>query len=100
MLEAALADVAQQVLQLRNPDHAGAAERLQRIVGELTFPDVAVDRTFTIVGRKPREAQGAGFHAAHARSVSVLLANRACDDLLKIHADFFEEMLGKIAAME
>ena len=41
MLEAVLADVAQQFLQLRNAHHARAAERIERIVGELAFADVA-----------------------------------------------------------
>src|SRR6202162_5269060 len=100
MLEAALADVAQQRLEFPDAHHPGAAEGLQRIVGEFAFPDVAMNRALAIVGRKTREAHRPGFHAAHARPVSVLSADRPGDDLLIVHADFLEKMLRKIAAME
>ena len=43
MLEAVLADVAQQLLQARNLHDAGAAEGLERVVGELAFADVAAN---------------------------------------------------------
>jgi hypothetical protein len=41
MLEATLADEVQQLLQVRNLDHARAAECVQRVVGEASFTYVA-----------------------------------------------------------
>ena len=43
VLEAVLADVAEQLLQARDFDHAGAAESFERIVGERALADVAAD---------------------------------------------------------
>ena len=52
MFEAALADVAEEFLQVRNLDDAGAAKCFQRIVGKLSFADVAADFSFTVIGRE------------------------------------------------
>ena len=41
VLEAVLADVAQQLLHVGDLDHAGAAEGVERIVGEGALADVA-----------------------------------------------------------
>ena len=41
MLKAVLADVAQQLLHLRNLNHASAAKGIQRIVGKRTLADIA-----------------------------------------------------------
>src|ERR1035437_6948553 len=82
VLEAALADVAKQLLQLGDAHHAGAAKSLERIVGELAFPHVALNRALAIVGRKTRETHRPRFHPSHARPVSVVAPHRAGDDLL------------------
>src|ERR1019366_10306514 len=43
VLEAALADVAEQLLQPGDAHHAGAAKSFERIVGELAFAHVALN---------------------------------------------------------
>ena len=100
VLEAVFADVAQQALQVGDADYAGAAEGVERIVGEFAFADVAADLAFAVVGGEAGEAHGPGFDQAHAGAVSVFAAHGAGDDLLEIHLDGFEEMLGQIAAVE
>ena len=50
MLEAFTADVLEQLLQLGNLGHAGAAERGQRIVGELARAGLAANDAAAIVG--------------------------------------------------
>jgi hypothetical protein len=72
----------------------------ERVVGELAFAHIAANGAVAIVGREARETHRTRLHAAHARSVSVLAAHRAGDDLLEVHAAFLEEVLGEIAAME
>ena len=88
------------VWRLRNLHHAGAAERRQRIVGELALADVAIDGAFQIVGGEAREAHRAGLHQAFAGAVGVLAADGAGDDLLEIHLDALEEVLRQVAAVE
>src|ERR1019366_4687523 len=100
MLEAVLADEAQERLEMRNLDHAGAAESGQRIVGELALSHVAIDAAFQIVGGEARVAHRAGFHQALAGAVGVLAAHRAGDDLLEVHFDRLEEVLRQVAAVE
>ena len=56
MLETVFADVVQQLLHLRNFDHAGAAESIQRIVGESAFADVAAHLAGGVVGREAGKA--------------------------------------------
>ena len=49
MLKAALANIPQEFLQLWNADHSGTAERIQRVISEFAFADVAADRPGAIV---------------------------------------------------
>ena len=100
VLEALLADVAQQLLQLRDVGDAGTAEGLQRIARELAFANVATNAAMEVVGGEAREAHRAGLHAAHAGAEGVLLADGAGDDGLEVHDDVFEEVLGQIGAVE
>src|ERR1022692_2006310 len=100
MLEAALTNETQQLLEMRDARHAGAAEGIQGIVGELAFPDVAADLAFAIVGGKARKTHRPALDAADAGAVGVVLAHGAGDDLLIVHAYAGEKMLGQIAAME
>src|SRR5277367_2351100 len=44
MLKATFANIAQQLLQLGDSNHARAAESIERIVREFTFPDVPANR--------------------------------------------------------
>jgi len=66
MLKALFADVAQQLLQLRNVRHACAAKGLEWIARELAFAYVTTDAAIEVVGRETSEAHCASFHAAHA----------------------------------
>jgi hypothetical protein len=100
MLESLAADVLQQLLQLGNLGHARAAEGGQRIVGELARSDIAADYTATIVGRVARIAHRAALDAAHAGAEGVFLAHGAGNDLLEVHLDFVEEVLGQVGAVE
>ena len=56
MLEAVFADETQQSLEIRNLNHAGASESSQRIVGELAFSHIAVDRAFELCMNVQRQA--------------------------------------------
>src|SRR5713101_8402981 len=100
MLEAALADVAQQMLHARNLDYARAAESLERIVGKHSLAHVPADSALAIVGGKPRVAHGPSLHTAHTGAEGVFLPYGSCDDLLKVHAHVLEEVLWQIAAVE
>src|SRR5712692_2172176 len=100
MLESVLADVTQEFLQVGNANHAGAPESLERIVSEFPFSDVTTDFPLPIIRRKTYKAHRAGFHLADTGSKGIFLADRAGDDLLKIHANVFEEVLRQIAAVK
>src|SRR6267378_6226386 len=100
MFEPAFTDMPEKFLQLRNMHDAGAAKRLQRIVGEGSFADIAADLPCTIIRCYAGKAHRTGLNSSHARAKRVFLANRPGDDLLKIHAYILEEMLGKIAAVK
>jgi hypothetical protein len=86
MLESIFADVVQQPLQARDLRDAYAAERVEGIVGERAFANVASDDPGSVVGGEAREAHSARFHAAYDCSKSVFLTDCAGDDFLKIHA--------------
>src|ERR1035437_7213024 len=88
VFEALAADVLQELLQMSNFRHAGAAESLQWIVGEPARAGVPANDAATIVSGITRKAHVAGLDAAHARSEGVQLAHRAGDDGLVIHFYF------------
>src|ERR1022692_814826 len=100
MLKSLLADVMQQLLHLRNLHNSGAAKRLQRIVGESSFADVASDASKCVVSREARKAHGTGFHLSNTSPKGVLLPHRSGNDRLEVHLHVAEEVLGKIRAME
>ena len=96
VLEALAANEFQQLLQLRNLGHAGATKCFERIDGELAGSSVAAHDAVPIVGGVTRIAHGAGLDAADAGAEGVLLTHGAGNDLLIIHADVGEKVLGKI----
>src|SRR5882762_8812181 len=100
MLEPAFADVAKKFLQMRYMHDTGAAKSFKRIVGEVSFADIAADFPLTIVRRNASKTHRAGLDSAHAGTKGVFLAYRSSDDLLKIHAHILEKMLGQIAAVK
>src|SRR5438874_811460 len=100
MLEAVLADVAQQLLQAGNLDHARAAEGLERIGREGAAADVAAHFSRQVICREPGKAHGAGLDPPDAGPECVRLPHSAGNDLLEIHPDALEEMLRQVAAME
>src|SRR5947208_12296893 len=100
MFEPAFADVAEQLLQWTTMHDAGAAKGLERIVGKISFADVAANFSFTIVGRDADKTHRTGLDSAHAGAKSVFLADSTGDDLLKVHAHILEKVLGKIAAVK
>ena len=62
VLEAVLADVAQQRLHVGDVDDACAAEGVERVVGEGPLADVALDGAREVVGGEAGEGHGAGLH--------------------------------------
>ena len=62
VLEAVLADEAEEILHLGDLDDAGAAEGVEGVVGEGALADVAADLAGEVVGGEAGEAHGAGFH--------------------------------------
>src|SRR5579859_6625426 len=73
MFESLMANVPEQLLQLRNFRHAGAAEGLERIVGELAWSCIAANHSAPIVGGVAGIRHRAGLHFAHAGAEGVLL---------------------------
>src|SRR5580698_3856980 len=100
MFEAVLADVAEQFLEMRNFYYACSAEGFEGIVGELALADVAGDFSGAVVGGEARETHGAALDAADTGAEGVVLADRARDDFLKVHADVLEKMFRQVAAVE
>src|SRR6266498_3005868 len=100
VLKPSLADVMQQLLHLRDFNHAGAAKCIQRIVSKATFTAVATHLTRQIIGREPRETHCPWLDQADNGSKRILLANRAGNNFLKIHLERTEEMLRQVRAME
>lgn len=62
VLEAVLADVAEELLHVGDLDDARAAEGVERVVGECSLADVALDLAGEVVGGEAGEAHGAGLH--------------------------------------
>src|ERR1700722_1730856 len=100
MLESVLADVMQQLLQLRDLHHAYTAERIKGSTGERAFAYVSANHPGCVVGGEARKAHRPRFYAAHDCAERILLADRSGDDLLEVHAHVLEKMLGQVAAME
>ena len=100
MFETAFADIAKKPLQLRNVHDAGTAKSFQRIVGEISFTNIAADFSLAIVRGDTDKTHGTGFDSSHAGAKGIFLAHRSGDDFLEIHADVLEKMLGKIAAVK
>src|ERR1700722_18028128 len=99
MLKAALADKAQQLLQVRDLDYACAAERVQRVVGEASFAYVAAHLAGSIVSGEAGETHLLGFDQAHTGSEGIFLAHGAGNDLLKIHFHRAEKMFREVRAV-
>src|SRR5687768_7631081 len=55
VLEALVADVAQEFLQLRHTGHCPVAECFQLVVGQFTLPDISPNYSAGIVGRQSAE---------------------------------------------
>src|SRR3954451_25321298 len=100
MLETILADVAQELLQLGNLDHSDPTEGIERVAGELPFANIPANGSAGVVGGESGEAHSAWLHAPDHSAVGVLFADGARDDLLEVHADLLEEVLGQVAAMK
>src|SRR3954454_22314267 len=66
VLEAVLADVPEEVLQARDLDYPGAAEGLERVVGEGALADVAADLAGGVVGGEAGESHRGGLYLADA----------------------------------
>ena len=96
VFEAVFADVVQQLLQPRNFHYARAAEGFEGIVGEVPAAGVAANVAASIVGRKARKTHRSCLHPTDASAEGVVLAHRAGNDLLKIHAHVLEKCLGRL----
>src|SRR4029079_4197857 len=99
MLEATFAVVAWHRLELRNPDDARAAERLQRVLREFTLSDVATNPSRAVVGRETREGHRSRLHFSHAGAAGVLATDRPGDDRLVVHLGVVEKRLRQVAAV-
>src|SRR5260370_41940270 len=84
MFEAVLADITQQILHLRNLNHACPAEGVQRIVGKRTLADIARDLSGKVVGGEAREAHRSSLYCAVQRAVRILFTNRPGYHLLEV----------------
>src|ERR1700674_2405406 len=100
VLESVFTDVTQKSLHLRDLDYPGAPKGFQGIVRERTHADVATNSSRPVIRGKARIAHRAGFNVPHAGAEGIFLANGACNDLLIVHLDITEEMLGQVATVE
>src|SRR5580704_2229269 len=100
MFEAVFADVAEQFLEMRDFYYAGAAESFEGIVSELALANISGDFACEVVGGETRETHRAALDAPYAGTESVVLADGAGDDFLKVHADVLEKMFRQVAAVE
>src|SRR5215472_3761015 len=100
MFESVLADVVQQLLHLRDFDNPCAPECVQGIVGKATFAQIAAHFPRSVIGRESSETHLLRLDQADHGSKRILLAHGSSNDLLKIHLERTEEMLGEIRAME
>src|SRR5215470_11181604 len=100
MLVAVFADISQELLHFGNFHNTRAAESLQRVVGKFSLADVAAYDALAVDRRETREAHGAALYLADGGAEGVVLADRAGDDFLEVHAYLAEEVLGQIAAVE
>jgi len=100
MLEPAFTNKVEQPLQLRDFDHARAAEGVERVVSKFAFADVAAHLASGVVGGEASEAHLFGLNESDACAEGVFLPNGSSDDFLEVHFDGTEEMLGQIRAVE
>src|SRR5215472_4879078 len=100
VLEAIFADVAQELLHLRNLHHPGPAEGIQRIIRKPALAYVTADPPGEIVRGESREAHGARFYATHAGAKGIFLAHGSSDNGLEVHLNILEEVFRQIAAMK
>src|SRR5438445_11400079 len=96
VLESVFADVMQQLLHLRNFDHSSAAKRVQRVIREPAFSNVAAHLPCSIVGGKASKAHLLWLDQANNRAVSVLFPDGAGDDFLEIQFERTQEVRGNI----
>src|SRR5579863_4116032 len=100
MLEAFLADILQQLLQLWNLGHACSAEGLEWVVSEAPGARVAANDAVAVIGGVASIGHGASLDLPDAGAECIFLAHRSGDDLLVIHAHVLEEVFGQVGAME
>ncbi len=108
VLEAVLADVRQQRLEVGDVRDADAAEGVQRVVRHIALPDVCRDQPVEVVGRDAAIGEGIILDAPDDGAVGVVLAHRAGDNGLIIHhhdvvgADGLleEDVFGQVGAVE
>ena len=87
-------------MQASSPHHPVAAETLGSVVRRFALADVSAHATVQVVGRGAAERDGASLQFAHDRAKRILLAHRPGDDLLEVHFEIFEEILGQVRAVE
>src|SRR5690242_6703876 len=73
MLESVFTDIPEKTLHVRDFDDSGAADGLERIVGESALADIAAHFAIEVVGRETRVRHGSGFHPANAGAERVQL---------------------------
>src|SRR3954463_13627071 len=100
MLKAVFADVMKKLLHFGNLDHACATEGVQGIISEASFANVAAHLACSVVSREAGEAHFVWLDQADNRAGGIFFAYRAGNDLLKIHFEGTEEVLGQIGAVE
>lgn len=100
MFKTVLANVAQKFLHARDLDHARSAERIQGVIGERAFADIAAHNAAAVVGGEAREAHRPRFYTPYARAERVFFTDCSGNDFLEVHAHILKEMLGEIAAVE
>src|SRR6266699_2131316 len=100
MLETVLADMPQQLLQLRDFYDARASESIQGIIRKPAFSDVTAHFPGSIVGGESRKTHPLRLDEPDTCPESIFLAHGACDDFLEIHLHGTEKVLWQVGAVE
>ena len=80
MLEAVVADVLHEFLELGHFGHGAVAEGLQHVIGQFAFADVGADAAVRVRRGDAAVSERAGGRAAIERAVGVLHADGRADD--------------------
>src|SRR6185369_909404 len=100
MFVAIAANELKKLLEVRDLDHAIAAESIQLVFGETSLSHIRGDASSKIIGGNPTISKRSGTHLPHDRAIRVFFAYSARDDLLVIHFLLGKKGFRQVRAVE